>query len=109
MVIKRGYDKLLSGQRVLVVEDILTTGQSARRTVDAVRRHNGIVVAVAAICNRGNVTAENLDVERLHAEIDVNMIMYPPGSCPLCAEDKEVNTQYGHGKAFLAERAAKNT
>jgi len=52
MVINRGYEKLIPNKHVLVVEDILTTGQSARRTVKAVRSLGGNVVAVAAICNR---------------------------------------------------------
>src|ERR1700733_2374375 len=33
----RGYDRLVAGRRVLVVDDIINTGQSARQTVDAVR------------------------------------------------------------------------
>ena len=36
-VFRRGYDDLVRGRRVLVVEDILTTGGSARMVVDAVR------------------------------------------------------------------------
>lgn len=56
-VIKRGYDKLVFGKSVLIVEDILNTGGSVRKVVEAVRRTGGRVVAVAAfLCNRGCVT-----------------------------------------------------
>lgn len=36
-VIKRGYDKLIAGKRVLVVDDVLTTGGSAKKVVEATR------------------------------------------------------------------------
>ena len=36
-VLRRGYDRLLSGQRVLVVDDIVNTGHSIGQTIEAVR------------------------------------------------------------------------
>ncbi len=56
-VLRRGYDSLVVGRRVLVVEDILTTGGSARLVVEAITAAGGIVVGVGALCNRGAVTA----------------------------------------------------
>ena len=105
-VIKRGYDKLLAGgKRVLVVEDVLTTGGSARETVRAARKVGGEVAAVAALCNRGNVMAEYLEVPELFALVDVQMKMYDEAECPLCAAGVPINTQVGKGKAFLARKS----
>ena len=55
--LRRGYDRLVAGRRVVVVEDVLNTGGSVRDTVAAVRAAGGELVAVAALCNRGGLTA----------------------------------------------------
>ena len=47
--LRRGYDRLVAGRRVLVVEDVLNTGGSVRDAVAAVRAAGGEVVAVAAL------------------------------------------------------------
>lgn len=105
-VIKRGYDKLVAGKRVLVVEDILTTGGSARETVHAARRAGGKVLAVAAMVNRGGVTHEALGgVKVLRVLLNVAMKAYPPQECPLCASGVPINTDVGHGRQFLANQA----
>src|SRR3954453_2466171 len=56
-VLRRGYDHLVTGKRVLVVDDIVNTGYSIRQTIDAVRAAGGTVVAAGALVNRGNVGA----------------------------------------------------
>lgn len=105
-IIKRGYGKLVKGSTVLVVEDILNTGKSARLTVEAVRAAEGTVAAVAAICNRGDVTAQALGSPELYSLMDVSMSKYPADQCPLCKEGVPVSTELGHGKAFLEAKAA---
>src|SRR3990167_9525772 len=52
-VIKRGYDKLIAGKNVLVVEDVLTTGGSVRKVIEAVRALGGNVIGLGALCDRG--------------------------------------------------------
>jgi orotate phosphoribosyltransferase len=101
-VIKRGYDKFVTGKRVLVVEDILTTGGSVRGTVEAVRKVGGEVVGVAAICNRGRLTAETLGVPRLRSLVEMDLETWAENDCPLCRERIPVNTDVGHGKALLS-------
>jgi orotate phosphoribosyltransferase len=64
-VFRRGYDALLAGRRTLIVEDILTTGGSARLVVEAARRQGGEVLGVAALCNRGGISAEDLGAPTL--------------------------------------------
>jgi orotate phosphoribosyltransferase len=103
--IKRGYDKLLHGKRVLVVEDVLTTGQSVRKVVQAVRAEGGQVVAVAALCNRGAVRASDLaDVPELFALVEVQLDTWDAEQCPLCGRGVPVNTDVGKGRAFLAHK-----
>ena len=100
-LLKRGYDELVKGRHVIVVEDILTTGGSAAETVKAVRRAGGIVIGLCAIVNRGGVTREQLDVPEFHALLDVNLDSWTRDECPLCKKCVQVNTNVGHGREFL--------
>lgn len=100
-IFKRGYDKFITNADVVVVEDILTTGNSAKATVDAVRKAGGNVVMVAAICNRGRVTAEMLGVPHLYSAYNVDFETFDPRTCPLCGKHVPVNIDFGHGAAFL--------
>jgi orotate phosphoribosyltransferase len=51
-VFKRGYDALVAGKRVLVVEDLTTTGASVKKVVDRVMEAGGKVVCVYVLVNR---------------------------------------------------------
>lgn len=97
--------QLLQGKRVVIVEDILTTGGSAMRVAEVVRELGAEVGVVAAIVNRGGVTAEGLGVSHLVSLVNVTMDMYDPEECPLCKAGTPVNTDFGHGAAFLAGQA----
>lgn len=101
---RRGYDALVRGRRTLVVEDILTTGGSARKVVEAVAAAGGSVVGVAALCNRGGVGAEALGAPTLLSLAEVPLESFAPEACPLCAAGVPVNTRLGKGAAFLAAR-----
>lgn len=103
---KRGYDKVVAGKRVLVVEDVLTTGGSAKRVAAAVRRAGGNVIGLAAIVNRGGVAAGALGVPRLHALADLPLASWAEDECPLCAGGVPVDVEVGKGRQFLARKAA---
>lgn len=104
-VFRRGYGQFVQGRRVLVVEDILTTGDSAKKVVAAVLAAGGKVVGVGALCNRGGVTAKNLGVPDLFALTKLNLLTWGEADCPLCREGVPISTEVGHGKEFLAQRA----
>lgn len=102
-VLRRGYDQLVRGKRVLAVEDIFTTGGSCKRMIKAVRAAGGTVVAVRALWNRGGVTAEDLGVEDFGALINTQFKDYSAEECPLCTEGVPINMDVGHGVAFIAQ------
>ncbi|HEY3127351.1 MAG TPA: orotate phosphoribosyltransferase [Candidatus Limnocylindria bacterium] len=79
---RRGFE-LGSGERVLVVDDIMTTGGSVQDTLDAVRRAGGQVVGAAVLVDRSGGAA-TLDVP-LHALWTVDIPTYAPADCPQCA------------------------
>lgn len=101
---KRGYDKLVAGKKVLIVEDLLTTGGSVKKEVEAVKATGGEPVAVAALVNRGGVKSEDIDGVPLFTLASVNFQAYEESTCPLCQSHVPVNTTVGHGKAFLKKK-----
>lgn len=103
LVFRRGFDRLVAHHNVLVVDDVLNAGGSARKVVTAVRTLGGTVLGVAALCNRGSVTAHDLgDVPTLFALIDMYMDAWDAAVCPLCAQGVPINTDIGHGSDYLA-------
>ncbi len=106
LIFKRGYDALIAGKRVVVLEDIITTGGSAKQAVEAVRSAGGTVVGVAVLVNRqpSVVTTEFFDAPLTNlAEFPADV--YEAETCPLCAKNVPINTSVGHGKKFLETKA----
>lgn len=81
--IRRGIE-IIPGEPVLVVEDVTTTGGSARKVVDLVRELGGEPVAVGAIVDRSGGAA-CFDVP-FFSLIRFDVKSYQPESCPLCRE-----------------------
>lgn len=103
-VLKRGYDaKVRGGKRVVIVEDILTTGGTACKVVETTRQAGGYVLCVLALVNRGGVTAAQLgDVPRLEALVDIKLASWKAEDCPFCKEGRPINIKVGKGKDFVA-------
>jgi orotate phosphoribosyltransferase len=79
---RRGFE-LGSDERVLVVDDIMTTGGSVQETIDAVRGAGARVVGAAVLVDRSGGAA-TLEVP-LHALWRVDIPTYAPADCPQCA------------------------
>lgn len=101
-VVKRGYEHLVEGRRVLVVDDVVNTGFSIKGTIDAVRSHGGDVREAAAIVNRGALEASAIGVGELIAITDIRLDSWPREDCPLCAAGVPVNVEVAHGADFVA-------
>ncbi len=98
MTIRRGFE-IKEGERVVICEDIITTGGSAMEAAAAVEAMGGKVVGFAALANRGFCERQNSDVTRksncklpeglpFFALEDFTFEMYSPEECPLCKEGK---------------------
>jgi orotate phosphoribosyltransferase len=106
-VIKRGYDKLIAGKNVLVVEDVLTTGSSAKKVVEATRAIGGKVVGLGVLCNRGGITPQDVaDVPKLTVLVNVTLDAWDEAACPLCQRNVPVNKDVGKGHEFIARKQA---
>ena len=82
MTFRRGFT-LHEGERVLIVEDIVTTGGSIREVIDVVKEHGGIPVAVSMLVDRSGGKATFGDVPST-ALLHMDVQTYKPGECPLC-------------------------
>lgn len=102
----RGYDQIVSGRRVLVVDDIVNTGHSIRQTAQAVRVARGQVVGAAAYVSRGNVGAAKIGVDKFTFLLEYRIPAWPASQYPLCRKGVPVNTRHAHGKEFLASKGS---
>jgi orotate phosphoribosyltransferase len=57
LVLRRGF-RIAPGERIVVVEDVITQGGRVRETIEIVRRHGGEVIGVGALVDRSNGKAE---------------------------------------------------
>lgn len=94
---RAGFVDHLDGKRVLVVEDLLTTGGSVIKVCREAERHGAELIGVSVICNRGRVTAEQLEVPRLEALVSVNFTATDPDGCELCKSGVPIVEDIGHG------------
>lgn len=99
MQIRRGFE-ITPGERVLICEDIITTGGSAMEAAKAIEALGGVVVGFAALANRGFCKRDGSALERkancalpsdkpLFALADFDFEMYAPDKCPLCVNGSE--------------------
>ncbi len=92
-LLRRGF-ALGPGDRVLVVEDVVTTGGSVREVLAVVRAHGAETVAVGAIVRR---QASDFGVETT-ALLDLPVVSYDPAECPQCAKGEPITAP---GSRFL--------
>jgi len=83
MVFRRGYDKIIKDQKVLILEDIITTGGSVQKTIDSIKECGGIPMGVIAIWNRsGWKPVDCLCISMVNEQVK----SWEPDECPLCKE-----------------------
>jgi len=87
LTLRRGFS-LEPGEKVLVVEDVVTTGGSTQETIDVARSAGATVVGAAAIIDRSG-GKQRIDVP-FHALATIALPTYEADACPLCAEGKPV-------------------
>lgn len=79
---RRGFS-IDPGQRVLIVDDILTTGSSIREVMSAVTKQGGIVIGIGVLVDRSEQKVEfGIPLFSCYRSITQT---YPPQDCPLCA------------------------
>ncbi|MDD5639429.1 MAG: phosphoribosyltransferase family protein [Candidatus Pacebacteria bacterium] len=104
-IIKRGYDKLVAGKNVLVVDDVVTTGGSVKEVVNSVRAINGNVIGLGVLFNRGEITLQDIvNLPNSFALVNMKLDIWSEKECPLCAQSIPINTDVGKGREYLASK-----
>lgn len=97
----RGYDKVVHGLNVAVVEDLTTTGSSLKTAIEAVKEAGGNVVACGVMVNKNADLNDDFFGVPFKALSEMVVNMYEPADCKLCQDGVPVNTTIGHGKQFV--------
>ena len=85
LVLRRGFS-LKKDEKVLVVEDVITTGKSTYEVIEIVKQHEAKLVGVASIVDRSDGAA--IFEEPLYSLLKIQIKTYKPEQCPICREGK---------------------
>lgn len=93
--LRRGFE-LKKNERVLVVEDVITTGKSSREVIELVGRYGAKTTAVASLVDRTGIEGGmSLFDQDLYSLLKIDIQTYKPESCPLCRQRKNALVKPG--------------
>ena len=81
MQLRRGYT-LKKGERVVIIEDVITTARTIKETMEAIKEFEPEVVAVGCIVDRTKGKTEY----NIKSLMQIDPVVYEPSECPLCKE-----------------------
>lgn len=87
MTLRRGFT-LEKGTRVLIVEDVVTTGKSSLEAIEAIKNYDVEVVAIATLVNRSG--GDKVGEYPLYGSIDLDIKTYEKDNCPMCDAGEEI-------------------
>ena len=88
MTLRRGF-KISGGERVVIVEDVVTTGKSTKETAQVVKEHGGVVFGFASILNRSG--KDNPFDTAYESLLKLDLETYEESKCPLCASGMKID------------------
>ena len=81
MQLRRGYT-LKKGEKVVIIEDVITTARTIFETMEAIKEFDCEVVGVGCIVDRTQGKME--DKFKIHSLLQSSPVTYDPSDCPLC-------------------------
>lgn len=97
MTLRRGFT-LSPSEKVLVCEDVVTTGGSVFEVIELVKKSKAEVVGIASIVDRSNGKV-NFDYPFI-SSLKLEAVSYSPDECPICKENKIPLIKPGSRKVF---------
>lgn len=82
MELRRGYS-LKKGEKVVIIEDVITTARTINETIEAIKDFGAELVAVGCIVDRTSGRS-NYNIKSL---LQIDPVVYHPDECPLCKEN----------------------
>ncbi len=87
MQLRRGYT-LKKGERVVIIEDVITTARTIFETIDAIKEYEVEIKGVGCIVDR---TQGKLDDKlKINSLLKIDPVVYEPENCPLCRQGIEI-------------------
>lgn len=107
-IFARGYDQHIKNKKVLVLEDLTTTGGSVKKVAEVVRSYGGKVAGVCVMVNRD---PELVNQQLFNAPFfylsELRAEAYDEDQLPREIKERPINTKVGHGKKYLEEQKKK--
>jgi len=95
LTLRRGFS-IGEGERVLIVDDVVTTGGSIFELIDLVLKHKGLIVGIGVIINRSET---KIDFGfPFYPLISLTIPAYRPEACPQCAANVPLTSRGRTGK-----------
>lgn len=85
MQLRRGYT-LKKGEKVVIIEDVITTARTIKETMEAIKEYEPEVVAVGCIVDRTKGKTEY----NIKSLLQIDPVVYDPNDCPFCKEGIEL-------------------
>ncbi len=107
-IFTKDNERYVAGKNVLIVEDIVTTGISIKKVVKAVKDADGRVVEACAMANinpNPKSITDKIVGAKFSSLAELPVVLYDDGKCELCDKNVPINTNLGHGKKYLEEKA----
>jgi len=86
MQLRRGFS-IAPGEKIIVCEDVVTTGGSVSEVIEIVRSLGGVIAGVGAVVDRSGGKS---GLEDFFAPLVMDALTYKPEACPLCAQGTPV-------------------
>lgn len=83
MTIRRGFS-VAPGEKVLVIEDVITTGGSVQEVIELLKNAGALIIGVGCVVDRSNGKVRLTDDQ--YAVLSMEVVSYAPEECPLCKE-----------------------
>lgn len=99
MVLRRGFE-IKEGQKIVIAEDVITTGKSTLEAAKAIEALGGKVVASICVVDRRQENAENPFTWPIYAALRESAVAWDNTDCPLCKEGKGEPVKPGSRKKF---------
>lgn len=86
MTLRRGFE-IKPGQKVLIVEDVVTTGKSSKETIKVIEKYGGEVLGIGCLVDRTG--GKDIGI-KLYPAVQINLKTYDYNECPLCKDNIEL-------------------
>lgn len=105
LVFKRGYDELVKGKKVLIIEDTVATGLSVNKMIDVAKKFETKIQGMTVLVNRvpKDINSQTLGVP-FSALCEIPAETFDEKDCPMCKAGIPINTKVGHGKKYLESK-----